>query len=159
MAVRLEERFMRLSIAKARENLKTLRGGPFGACIVKNGKVLAVAHNTVLSEDATCHAEMNAIRLASKKTGSFALSGCVIYSTTEPCPLCFCAIHWARISTVIYGTSIRDADRIGFNEMKIGNRRLKNLGKSHIRLVRGYLLPECRKLFSDWYALPGKKLY
>jgi tRNA(Arg) A34 adenosine deaminase TadA len=156
---KLDEKYMRLAVAKARTNLKTLKGGPFGACIVKDGKVLAVARNTVLSQDATCHAEINAIRAASRATGSYDLSGAVIYSTTEPCPMCFCAIHWARIACVAYGTSIRDAEKIGFNEMKIGNRRLKTLGKSSIEIVPNFLRGECEKLFADWYALPGRRTY
>ena len=92
--------FMRKAIAEARKNLLRPQGGPFGACIVKDGRVLAAARNTVLKDDATSHAEVNAIRLASRKLGTFDLTGCEIYSTTEPCPMCFGAIHWARIGTV-----------------------------------------------------------
>jgi len=95
---RLKQEYMLLAIAKARKNFKSLAGGPFGACIVRHGKLLSVARNTVLKEDATCHAEINAIRQASKKLKSFDLSGCVVYSTTEPCPMCFSAIHWARMT-------------------------------------------------------------
>jgi len=159
MKAKLDPKYMFLAVKKARQNLKNMRGGPFGACIVKDGKVLAVAHNTVLTKDATCHAEINAIRIASRKTGNFDLSGSVIYSTTEPCPMCFCAIHWARIDVVAYGTSIGDAERIGFNEMKINNQRLKVLGKSRVRIFPGFMLAECRKLFRDWSALPNKKIY
>jgi len=159
MKIKLDPKYMFLAVKKARQNLKHMRGGPFGACIVKDGKVLAVAHNTVLTKDATCHAEINAIRIASRKTGNFDLSGSVIYSTTEPCPMCFCAIHWARIDVVAYGTSIGDAELIGFNEMKINNQRLKVLGKSRVRIFPGFMLAECRELFRDWSALPNKKLY
>ena len=155
----LDAKYMLMAVKKARQNLKKMRGGPFGACIVKNGRVLAVAHNTVLTQDATCHAEVNAIRIASRKIGSFDLSGSIIYSTTEPCPMCFCAIHWARIDVVVYGTSISDADLIGFNEMKINNKRLKVLGKSGVKIYPGFQLKECRRLFRDWSALPNKKLY
>lgn len=159
MKEKIEKKYMLLAIKKARENLKKMNGGPFGACIVRKGRILAVANNTVLKQDATCHAEINAIRLASKKINNFDLSGSVIYSTTEPCPMCFCAIHWARIDLVIYGTGIKDATKIGFNEMKIGNARLKKLGKCKVRIVPRFLLNECRRLFKDWQALPGKKLY
>ncbi len=155
----IDGKYMSLAIGKARQNLRTLRGGPFGACIVRDGKVLALSHNTVLSEDATCHAEINAIRVASRAVKSYDLSGSVIYSTTEPCPMCFCAIHWSRIACVVYGTTIKDAEEIGFNEMKIGNRQLKTLGKSSIELVPGFMRAECARLFSDWDALPNKKLY
>lgn len=136
-----------------------MHGGPFGACIVKGARVIAVARNTVLKEDATCHAEINAIRKASKTLKNFDLSGCVIYSTTEPCPMCFSAIHWARISTVIYGTNIADADGIGFNELKISNVRIKALGKSNIKIFTGFMLEHCRKLLTDWSRLENKRLY
>jgi guanine deaminase len=152
-------RFMRRAIREARMNLARPDGGPFGACIVKDGKVLAVARNTVLENDATCHAEINAIRRASKKLGTFDLSGCEIYSTTEPCPMCFGAIHWARIGAVHYGTGIRDAAGAGFRELRISNEKMKTLGRSRIRLVPGFLREECLDLFKAWAARPGKKAY
>jgi len=156
---RPDRRFMALAIAEARKNLLRPDGGPFGASIVKDGRILALARNTVLKHDATCHAEVNAIRLASKKLGVFDLSGCEIYSTTEPCPMCFGAIHWARIGTVYYGTGIRDAARAGFHELRISNARLKALGGSRIVLVPGFMRDECRELFEAWTARPGRKLY
>lgn len=152
-------RFMKKAISEARRNLVRPDGGPFGACIVKDGKVLAAARNTVLENDATCHAEVNAIRKASKKLGTFDLSGCDIYSTTEPCPMCFGAIHWARIGRVYYGTAIRDAARAGFHELAISNRTIKTLGRSRIVLVPGYLRDECLALFEAWTALPDKTSY
>jgi guanine deaminase len=151
---RAGERFMRKAIREARKNLGRADGGPFGACIVKDGRVLAVARNTVLRHDATCHAEVNAIRKASKKTGTFDLSGCEIYSTTEPCPMCFGAIHWARIGAVYYGTDIRDAAEAGFHELRISNAMMKTLGKSRIKLVPGFRRAECLELFRAWAALP-----
>jgi len=132
-----DPRFMRRAIREARKNLARRDGGPFGACIVRDGEVVAAARNTVLISDATSHAEVNAIRLASKKLGTFDLSGCEIYSTTEPCPMCFGAIHWARIGRVYYGTAIRDAARAGFHELAISNRTIKTLGRSRIVLVPG----------------------
>lgn len=154
------EHFMRLAIAKARENLrKNLSGGPFGACIVKNGRLVASAANGVLKNDPTAHAEIKAIRRAAKKLKTFDLTGCVVYSTTEPCPMCFSAVHWAKIKTIIYGTNISDAASMGFNELKITNVRLNRLGKAKIRLVSGVLREECLKLFVDWDKLPQKQLY
>jgi len=150
---------MRLAVREARKNLKSPRGGPFGACIVREGRVLAVSRNTVLARDATCHAEINAIRKASRRIGTFDLSGCVIFSTTEPCPMCFGAIHWARIGLVVYGTSIADAGRAGFNELRISNAALKTLGKSRIRLIEGFLRDECLDLFKRWKSLPEKTCY
>ena len=150
---------MRLAVKEARENIKTMDGGPFGACVVKGVRVLAVARNTVLKHDATCHAEVNAIRIASRKVGNFDLSGGVIYSTNEPCPMCFGAIHWARIGTIVYGTGIKDAARIGFNELNIPDKRIRALGKIKVKIIPGFLFEECRTLLKDWDKLEKKKLY
>ena len=150
---------MRLAVQEAKKNLKNPSGGPFGACIVKGNKVLAIARNSVLAYDATCHAEINAIRRASAKMRTFDLSGCVIYSTTEPCPMCFAAIHWARIDTVIFGTTISDAQKIGFNELRISNRTLKKIGRSRIKIYPGILREECFALLRKWDALDKKRFY
>lgn len=155
----LRGKYMRVAIQEARKNLKNLHGGPFGACIVKAGKMIAVARNTVLKNDATCHAEINAIRLASKKLKTFDLSGCVIYSTTEPCPMCFGAIHWARIRAIIYGTGIADAAGLGFCELAISNEILKKTGKSAIKIFSSYLRDDCLELFKGWSLLETKLLY
>ncbi len=109
----LQKKWMRLAIRSAQAGIRRAEGGPFGAAIVRGNQMIAVAHNTVLKDhDATCHAEVNAIRIASKKLKRFDLSDCVIYSTTEPCPMCFSAIHWARIAKVIFGTAIADVAQI-----------------------------------------------
>lgn len=155
----MNKKFMRLAIKEAAKNLKKMDGGPFGACIVKRGKAIAVARNEVLKKDATCHAEINAIRIASRKLKSFDLSGCVIYSTTEPCPMCFAAIHWARISKIVYGTTTKDAKKIGFNELEITDRRLKSLGKSKIKIIPDYMREECLALLKGFNELPNKRLY
>jgi tRNA(Arg) A34 adenosine deaminase TadA len=154
-----DAKFMSLAIRAARRNLASLDGGPFGACIVKNGKVVAVGRNTVLTEDASCHAEINAIRNASKKIRTYDLSGCIIYSTTEPCPMCFSAIHWARIAAIVFGTGIRDARKIGFHELCISARNMKKMGKSPISITSGFMLEECRLLFHDWEKLSDKRIY
>ena len=144
------ETFMKIAIKEAEKNIRSMTGGPFGACIVKNGKVVAVACNTVLKNDATCHAEVNAIRKASKKLRTFDLSGTTIYTTTEPCPMCFSAIHWARIKCIVYGSTIKDAARAGFNEMPISNKVMRRLGKCRIELIPGVLKDECVNLFQYW---------
>jgi len=159
MEEKLDKQYMRLAIEEARRNLKTMDGGPFGACIVKNGQILVVARNTVLKNDATSHAEINAIRMASKKMKTFDLSGSHIYSTTEPCPMCFSAIHWARIKVIVCGTTIADAGRVGFNEMSISNAQMKELGKSKIKIFAGFLREECEQLLEEWKRLENKRLY
>lgn len=151
--------FMKAALREASKNLKTMDGGPFGACIVKNGRIIGLGRNTVLKNDATCHAEVNAIRLASKKLRKHDLSGCVIYSTTEPCPMCFSAIHWSRIGKIFYGTSTSDAKKIGFNELNISDKELVRIGKSKIKLYPKICLKECRELFQKWDKMPGKVLY
>ena len=152
--------FMLRAINSASQGIKLNSGGPFGACIVKNSKVLAVAHNQVLkNQDPTCHAEIQAIRAASKKLKSFDLSGCEIYSTTEPCPMCFSAIHWARISKVIYGTSISDVARRGFNELTISNDMLKKAGKLKIQIQKGFERKTCLDLLKKWDSLEFKRTY
>lgn len=132
---------------------------PFGSCIVKDGRVLAVAHNTVLTKrDATNHAEMNAIRLACRKLGSHELKGCVIYSTTEPCPMCFSAIHWAKIKAIVYGTCTMDVNGLGFNELTICDWRLKKEGHSPVIIKGGFMKKECFALLERWKA-KGLKTY
>jgi tRNA(Arg) A34 adenosine deaminase TadA len=155
----MKKRFMRLAIQEAKRNFKDMQGGPFGACIVKNDKILAIARNSVLKKDPTAHAEINAIRLAAKKLNSYDLSGCVIYSTTEPCPMCFSAIHWARIDTIVYGTGIADVKRRGFNELAISNIKMKTLGKSKVKVSANFLQDECRGLLEEWDKLESKAVY
>ena len=150
MEVKTHDDYMKTALAEAWKNFESASGGPFGACVVREDMILAVARNTVLHNDATCHAEINAIRQASRQTGSFDLSGCTVYSTTEPCPMCFSALHWARVDTIVYGTSIADAQEVGFNELPISNAQLKKLARSRIRLIAGVLYNECRQLFAAW---------
>ncbi len=141
---------MRLAIAAARQGI---RGGqaPFGACIVKKGRVVACAHNNVWKDtDITAHAEVAAIRLACRKLGKIDLSGCEIYSTCEPCPMCFSAIHWAGIGRIIYGAGIADAKKCGFSELGIPTAKMKRLGRSRVRLEGGLLRGECRALFAEF---------
>ncbi|OGX12652.1 MAG: hypothetical protein A2351_02225 [Omnitrophica bacterium RIFOXYB12_FULL_50_7] len=151
---------MALAIQSARKGIKKSAGGPFGAVIVCGGRVIAVAHNKVLQKrDATCHAEVNAIRLASRKLKRFDLSDCVIYSTTEPCPMCFSAIHWAQIGKVIFGTNIADVQKRGFHELSISSRKMKREGKSPVSLKAGFMKKECLALLVEWDQKENKKVY
>ena len=145
------EQFMRLALEAAYESVKSDIGGPFGACIVRNGEVLAVAGNRVLQGcDPTAHAEVSAIRAACAKLGTHHLEGAHIYSTTEPCPMCFSAIHWAKISAISYGTSIQDVAKLGFNELPVSNAQLIELGQSEITLEAGFLRQECLEMLQFW---------
>ncbi len=111
-----QEKYMKkaidLSIASVENG-----GGPFGAVIVKDGEIIAASSNSVTQEnDPTAHAEVNAIRQATKKLGTFDLSGCEIYSSCEPCPMCLGAIYWAKIDKLVFANTKADAKNIGFDD-------------------------------------------
>ncbi len=109
--------FMSKAIALAEENVKTLKGGPFGAVVVKDGKIVGVGSNKVtVDNDPTAHAEIVAIRNAAKNLGTFDLSGCEIYSSCEPCPMCLGAIYWARFDKLYYAATKDDAAKANFDD-------------------------------------------
>lgn len=154
------EHFMELALESARRGMRRGEGGPFGAAIVRRGELIAVAHNRVLkTRNPTQHAEVCAIGQASKRLGTHVLAGCDIYSTTEPCPMCFAAIHWAKLRRVYFGTSVPEVMRLGFNELTISNKTLKRLGRSPLVLFPGLAREACLQLLRDWQALPTKKTY
>ena len=160
MSATAHETFMRLAIEDCRAGFPGNEGGPFGACIVKEGRVIAVAHNTVMKDrDPTAHAEINAIRQASQTLGTYDLSGCEIYSTTEPCLMCFAAIHWARIGRIYMGTTIEEAVTLGFSELPVHNTQIKQLAGLSIDLVENVLVEECRRLLADWQTLTDALTY
>lgn len=151
-----DEYFMKKAIEKTIQGIKKGQT-PFGACIVKNNKVVVCVHNEVWKDkDITEHAEIVAIRKACKKLKTIDLSGCVIYSTTEPCPMCYSAIHWARIKRIVYGASIADAKKAGFNELAISDKTMKKIGKDRIKIDAGVLRKECVELFDVWKKHKGK---
>ncbi len=150
---------MRLAIDKARQGIATAQS-PFGACVVRGEELISCEHNGVWeTTDSTAHAEVLAIRAACRKLNSIDLKGCTIYSTCEPCPMCFSACHWANIEHIVYGASIEDAQAVGFRELKIGNRLLKELGLSPVQVFGAVLKEECLELFREWEAGPHMKLY
>ncbi len=108
---------MARAIELAIDNVRSGRGGPFAAVIVKDGNILATGTNRVTSlNDPTAHAEIVAIRAACAALGSFQLDGCDIYTTCEPCPMCLGAIYWARPARVFFGATARDAADAGFDD-------------------------------------------
>ena len=144
---------MGLAIEAARRGVRAGQS-PFGCAIVRQGVVLAVAHNRVWQEtDATAHAEVNAIREACRGEETIDLSGSTLYATCEPCPMCFSAAHWARVGRVVYGASIADAREAGFNELEIAADKMREVGASRIELVAGCRLEDCRELFRLWQEL------
>ena len=149
---------MNLGIEEARKTMNMNLGGPFGAVILdSNNEVIAVASNTVLgSHDPTAHAEINAIRMAGAKLGTHDLSGCTLYATGYPCPMCLSAIIWSNIKTVYYGTDLKDAERIGFRDDFIYN-YIKNNDSSVLELKQTNH-DECLELFNE-YSEKGKEIY
>jgi len=150
------EKFMRVVLEEVREGIRSGQA-PFGACIVKDGEVIACEHNSVWKQtDCTAHAEILAIRKACKKLKTIDLSDCEIYSTCEPCPMCFSACHWARISKIYYGASIQDAKRYGFNELEISNEQMRRNGNSKVKIKAGLMKDECIIRFKEWKRSKGR---
>lgn len=153
------EDHMRRAIAMSRRAIRTGKGFPFGAVIVKDDEVVAEAHNTVLAEnDPTAHAEINAIRAASAKLGTFSLEGCEIYASGEPCPMCLAAIYWSRIDRIYYANRKRDAHRIGFSDDTFY--RELALPPDRRRIPTSRLLgDEAVTVFDEWNERPDKVTY
>lgn len=134
------------------------KGGPFGAAIVKDGKIIASAHNTVVEDkDATAHAEINAIRKASKILNTHNLSGCVLYTSTEPCPMCLSATIWANIKEIYYANTRKDADGIGFRDDMIYD-YLEGKSKSFLKMHH-IKSDDAKEVFEDFKELENKNLY
>lgn len=150
---------MRLAIDAARAGLY-LGQSPFGCAIGRDGEVLGVAHNSVcMDSDCTAHAEINAVRMACKKLHDVHLSGSIVATTCEPCPMCLAALHWAKVDVIYFGSSIADAAGAGFNEMRISATELARLSGSNLRLVPKFMERECRELFADWLKNPSRRAY
>lgn len=146
-------KYMKRAIREAYRGIESGDGGPFGAVIVKDGRVIAKGHNEVIKRgDPTCHGEIMAIKRASKKLGTHDLSGCEIYTTGEPCPMCLGAIRWANIDKGYYGCNINDTEAIGFRD------------KTFYEADRAGLLSEldregCLELYRDYVRMKNKKGY
>lgn len=147
-----EDAFMQIAIEEARTGIYHAHGGPFGSVIVKDGVIVGQGHNMVLANnDSTCHGEVSAIRNAEQNLATYDLSGCVLYTTGEPCPMCLAACMWANIDRVYYGCTIEDNAIIGFRDeafdRMFGGREA----------FRDYLIEldreACLKLFAEYKAL------
>ena len=159
MSYPYDEQFMTLALDACRCGIDAGQT-PFGACIARNGNVIATTHNHVwLNTDITAHAEVHCIRQACQQLQSIDLSGCTIYSTTEPCPMCFSAIHWARINRIVFGATIADAANAGFNELAISNQQMKDLGKTAVEIAGGFMRNEAVQLFEQWRSSPNHQVY
>lgn len=151
-----QSEFMQIAIQEAREGISNGDGGPFGTAIVRDGVLIASGHNHVLAyNDPTCHGEVDAIRKACKRLGTFDLTGCELYTTGEPCHMCLCACMWANISKIYYGCTIADNEIIGFRDNKFdqifGGR--DKLGDYMTEIDR----EACLRLFQDYSRMQAPK--
>ena len=148
----MNKKFLDMAIDESAKSVKK-GSSPFGAVIVRDGVVIARAHNMVVPKsDPTAHAEINAIRAACKKLGTFDLSGCDLYSSCEPCPMCAAAITWANISHVYYAADRRDADRIGFRD----KRMFDNKCRVHVKHIENTCAAE---IMEKWHKSKSRKKY
>ena len=149
---------MRRAIALSEESVRT-GGGPFGAVIVKDGAIVSEASNSVtLDHDPTAHAEVNAIRKATQKLGTFDLEGCEIYTSCEPCPMCLGAIYWAHLDRIYYANDRKDAARIGFDDDFIYKEIALKPQERH-KQMEVLLSEEAKEAFRMWEADGDKAEY
>jgi tRNA(Arg) A34 adenosine deaminase TadA len=152
-------KFMIEAIKKAEENILTGKGGPFGAVVVRDGEIIAAVGNRVTStNDPTAHAEVVAIREACKKLDTFDLTGCEIYASCEPCPMCLGAIMWARIDKLYYAADRVDASRAGFDDELFYTELALPVEKRILRPTQ-LLQKEANEVFDKWIEESDKILY
>ena len=153
-----QNEFMQRAIDLSRESVKS-GGGPFGAVIVKNGNIIAEASNGVTkNNDPTGHAEINAIRKAAKALQNFDLSGCEIYSSCEPCPMCLGAIYWAGLDRLYFANTKEDAAKIEFDDQFIYEEIEKPYAERKL-ITKQIMRNEAIKAFQDWEDLESKVKY
>ena len=152
--------YMKIANELAKDNLKTNAGGPFGACIVKDGVIIGKGSNHVLkNNDPTAHAEIIAIRDACKNLKTYDLSGCELYTSCYPCPMCLSAIIWSNIKTVYYGNTKEDAKEIGFRDDFIYD-YIKNIdGNSKVLNLQSIDREETIKIFNEFKNKKDKTIY
>lgn len=153
------EDFMQMAIELAENNVIREQGGPFGAVIVKDGMVLARSANKVVpNNDPTAHAEVLAIRLACQELNTFDLSGCEIYTSCEPCPMCLGAIYWARIEKIYYANTKADAAAVGFDDAFIYEELDKPMDKRKLPTIQ-LMSDEAINTFKLWSEFEGRAEY
>lgn len=152
-----DQHYMQLALDACRVGVDKGQS-PFGACIVSaGGEVLACTHNHVrLLTDPSAHAEVMAIRDACGKLKDVHLTGATIFSTTEPCPMCFTAIHWARIARIVSAATIADAASFGFNELPVSNAHLRKVGGAGVELTAEYMREQAVELYRYWRDRHGQ---
>lgn len=159
MTAKPNPEFLRRAIALATRNVLTATGGPFGAVVVREGKIVGEGANSVTAtNDPTAHAEVNAIRAAAKALGTFSLAGCELYTSCEPCPMCLSAAYWARLDAVYYGASAADAARAGFDDEFLYAELRKDASERKLSSTQ-LLADEAWASFAAWIAAPNKIEY
>ena len=154
-----DQRWMNHALALAKK-AQALGEVPVGAVLVLNNQLVGEGWNQpIQSSDPTAHAEVNCIRQAALALKTLALNGCTLYSTTEPCPMCLSAIHWAKIDRVVFGATIADAAAAGFCELFVDAKFLAEIGKSPLKVASGLLRDECAALFAEWKTAGLCKAY
>ncbi len=154
-----QEKFMQRAIELAQKGMDNNDGGPFGAVIVKDGKIIAEGNNKVTStNDPTAHAEVVAIRNACKELGSFQLEGCELYTSCEPCPMCLGAIYWARPNTIYYGCSREDAADVGFDDQFIYDEIGRDMSERGIPISQS-MREQALEVFKNWKIKEDKAEY
>lgn len=147
--------FMQHAIAQAYEGVAQ-GWEPFGACVVREAQIVAAAHNQVHAiPDVTAHAEIRALRMACVQLQTTDLSHCILYTTCEPCPMCFSACHFAKIAMIVFACRIDDALRAGISQLEISSQTLQQLGHSAVQLVGDVLQTEALALFQAWQQTQG----
>jgi guanine deaminase len=153
------EEFMQMAIELSVNNVTQGQGGPFGAVIVKDGKLIAASANKVVpTNDPTAHAEVSAIRIACQELNTYILSGCEIYTSCEPCPMCLAAIYWARIDKIYYANTKVDAAAIGFDDHFIYQELDKPIEKRQLPIIQ-LMRDEALSAFKLWSESEGKTDY
>ncbi len=153
------EEFMRRAIELSRKGMEAGDGGPFGAVIVKEGKIVGEGWNRVLvTNDPTAHGEVVAIRESAKSLASFNLKGCDLYTSAQPCPMCLGAIYWSRIDRVYYGNSVKDSAAIGFDDEFFYQQLMRRPRERQVSEVQ-VLAHEARQVFNDYAAKPDRVRY
>src|SRR5437762_8423656 len=155
----MKKTFMREAIRLSIQMMRLGQGGPFGAVVVKGNKIVGRGCNQVTSaNDPTAHAEIVAIRETCRRLKTFELDGCDLYTSCEPCPMCLSAIYWARIRSVFYGNTRKDAARIAFDDELIYREVALPLGRRQLRMKQ-LLRKEALKAFAEWERKSDKIPY
>jgi tRNA(Arg) A34 adenosine deaminase TadA len=155
----MNEKFMREAIRLSIGEMRRGRGGPFGAVVVRGGKIVGRGCNQVTSaNDPTAHAEIVAIRAACKRLKTFQLDDCDLYTSCEPCPMCLSAIYWARLGSIFYGNTRKEAAKIDFDDDFIYREVALPIGKRTLKMKQ-LLHDEALAAFSEWQQKTDKILY